>query len=114
MEQVLLYLMIGLDDNWDTKGSHIPVCFSQPGAGSEKKCSIKPCLFQSGIQPNITVIFWVTWRVIVDFDKQAYEYNVLLFWKNKAWTNIIVYFEWENTHTHQIRTYHRTKEDGSK
>ena len=29
-------LVIGLDDTWDTKGSHVPLCFSQPGAGSEK------------------------------------------------------------------------------
>ena len=27
--------MIGLDDNWDTKGTCGPVCFSHPGAGSD-------------------------------------------------------------------------------
>ena len=36
VDQVPLPLVIGLDDNWDTKGSHGPVCFSQPGAGSGK------------------------------------------------------------------------------
>ena len=71
--------MIGIDDTWDTKGSHGPVCFTQPGAVFEKNvCSIKLCFCQSGIQPNITVIFGGKGRGNVDFDKQAYEANVLL------------------------------------
>ena len=36
MEQVSLPLVIGLNENWNKKGNHGPVCFSQPGAGSEK------------------------------------------------------------------------------
>ena len=67
-----LPIVIVFDDTWDTKDSHGPVCFSQAGAGSEKRfCSIKICLFQRGIQPNITFIVWVTGRGIVDSDKQA-------------------------------------------
>ena len=73
-----LPLLIGLYDTRDTKVSHGPVYFSQPDAGSKKK-PIKLCFFQSGIQTNITVIFWGTGRGIVDFDKQAYKYDVLLF-----------------------------------
>ena len=36
LEQVPLPLVIGIDDTWDTKGSHGPVCFYQPYYGSEK------------------------------------------------------------------------------
>ena len=72
-----LPLLIGLYDTRDTKVSHGPVYFSQPDAGSKKK-SIKLCFCQSGIQPNITVIFGGKGRGNVDFDKQAYEANVLL------------------------------------
>ena len=75
---------------------------------------VKLCFCQSGIQPNITVIFGVTWQGIVDFDKQACKYYVLLFYKNKAWENRRVFLEWENTHTHQKSAYHHIKEDGSK
>ena len=90
-----LPLVIGLDDNRGTKGSHGPMCFSQPGAGSEKKCLfVKLCFCQRGIQPNITVIFWGTVRGIVDLDKQACEDYVLLFWNNKAWENRRVFLEW--------------------
>ena len=54
--------------------------FSQPGDGSGKKiCSLKLFFYQCGIKPNITVIFWGTGRGIVDFDKQAYKDDVLLF-----------------------------------
>ena len=53
--------------------------FSHPGAGSGEKSSIKLCFRQRGIQPNIAVIFRGTGRVIEDFDKQAYEDDVLLF-----------------------------------
>ena len=67
MDQVLLPLVIGLDETWDTEGSHGPVRFPQSGAGSEKKCFMKLCLYHSGIQPNITVIFWVTGKGIVYF-----------------------------------------------
>ena len=115
MDQLTLPIVIGLDDTWDTKGSLGPVCFSQPGAGSEKSvCYIKLCFCQRGIQPNTTVIFWGTGRGIVDFDKQAYEDDVLLFWKNKAWANRRVFLEWENIHTHQISVDHHTEEYGSK
>ena len=77
-----LPIVIGLDDILYTKGSHGPVCFSQPGTGSEKSvCSIKLWFCQSGIQPNITVIFMVTVIGIVDFYKQVYEDDVLLFLK---------------------------------
>ena len=37
MDQGPLPHMIGLDGTWDTKGSHGPVCFHQPGVSSEKK-----------------------------------------------------------------------------
>ena len=72
MHQVPLPLVIGLDYNWDTNGSHGYVCFTQPGAGSEKNiCSIKLCFCQHGVQPNVKVIFWGAGRGIVDSDKQA-------------------------------------------
>ena len=77
-----LHLVIGLDETWDTKVSHGYVCFTRPGAGYEDFfCSIKLCFCQSGIQPKFTVVFWGTGRGIVDFDKQAYEDDVLLFLK---------------------------------
>ena len=80
MDQVPLLIVIGVDENWDTKGSHGHVCFYHPGAGSDTIfCSVKLCLYQHGIQPNITVIIWVTGKGIVDFDKEAYRYDVLLF-----------------------------------
>ena len=70
----------GFGDTWDTKGSHGPVCFSHPGAGYEKRvCPIKLCFRQCGIKPNSTVIIGLTGRGTLDFDKQAYEYDVLLF-----------------------------------
>ena len=75
-----LPIVICLDDTWDTKCSHGTVCFSQPGAGSEKRfCSVELCICQCGIQPNITVIFGGTGKVIVDFDKQSYENGMILF-----------------------------------
>ena len=80
MDQVTLPLVIDLDDTYYTIGSHGHVCFSQPGAGSEKNvCSIKLCFCKRGIKPNITVLFWGTGRGIVFFDKQAYGNDVLLF-----------------------------------
>ena len=64
--------MIGLDYSWDTKGSHVTVCFYHPGEGSETSvCSIKICFCQIGIQPNISVIFGRTGRGVVYSDKQA-------------------------------------------
>ena len=33
MDQVPPPLVICPDYTWDTKGSHVPVCFSHPGAG---------------------------------------------------------------------------------
>ena len=36
MDQVPLPLIIVIDETWDTKGSHEPLYFSHPGAGSEK------------------------------------------------------------------------------
>ena len=73
-------IVIGLDDTWDKEGSYGPVCFSHPGAGSEKRfCSIKLYFCQRKIQPNITVTLWGTGKGIIDFDKQAHEDYVLLF-----------------------------------
>ena len=37
MDQVPPPLVICLDDTWDTKDSHGPVCVSRPGVGSWKK-----------------------------------------------------------------------------
>ena len=80
MNQVPPPPVIGLYDTWDTKNSHGPVCFYNPGAGSGKNvCSIKLCICKNGITPNIMVIFWGTGRGIVDFDKQSYKDDVLLF-----------------------------------
>ena len=109
MDQVPLPLVIGLDDTWYKKASHGPVCFSQQGAGSKFFCSIKLCFYQGGIQKYITVVFGGTGRGIADFGKQFYEYYVLLFWKNKAWANRIVFLDWENKHTHQISADHHKK-----
>ena len=41
--------------------------------------SIKLCFCKRGIQPNIVVIFRGIGMGIVDFDKQDYEDDVLLF-----------------------------------
>ena len=38
--QVPAPLLIVFDDNWDTKGIHGPVCFSQPGDGYEKNVTL--------------------------------------------------------------------------
>ena len=58
MYHVSLPLVIDLDDTWDIKVSHVPVCVSQPGAGSDKRfCYIKICSRQHGVQPKIAVIF---------------------------------------------------------
>ena len=70
---------IGLDDTWDTKCIHGPVCFSQSGAGHELFPPIKLCLCQSGIQQKIAVIFCGTGSSIADFDKQAYKDDVIFF-----------------------------------
>ena len=64
MEQVLLLLLIGIYDTWDTKGSHGPVFFFRQVLVLKNICSVKLCLCQSLIQPNITVIFWGTGRLL--------------------------------------------------
>ena len=59
--------MICLDDTWDKKDIHGPVCFPHPGDGSGKKnCPNKLCFHQRGIQPKIEVIFWGTGSSIAD------------------------------------------------
>ena len=115
MDQVPLSLVIGLDDTWYTKGSHVSVFFFQPVTGAGKSiCSIKFYLCQRRIRPNITVIFWGTERGTLDFDKN--HTNIMCFSpiKNKAWAKRRVLLDWDNTHTDQISAYHCTKEDGSK
>ena len=85
MYQAPLPLVIGLDYTWDTKGSHGPVFFPQPGADSGNSFPhIKLLFYKCVIQPNITVIFGGTGRVVADFGKQAYEDDVLFFKKIKA------------------------------
>ena len=74
-----LILVIGLDGNWDAKFSHGPVCFTKPGADYDFIFSIKLCFCQNGTQPNIAVIFWRKGMGVAYFDKQAYEYDVILF-----------------------------------
>ena len=70
MDQVPPPLVIFLDYTWNKNGSHGPVFFYHPCAGSgEKKCNIKICFFQRGIQPKTAVIFWGTGRSIGNFDK---------------------------------------------
>ena len=69
MYQVTPPLVICIEYNWYTKDSHGPLCFSHTDAGSGKKGSIKICLGQSGIQPNIAVILRGTGRSIADFDE---------------------------------------------
>ena len=70
MYQVPPPLVICLDYTWDTKCSHGPVCFYRQGAGSGgKKCNIKLCFCQRGIQPNIAVIFQGTGEIIEKNDK---------------------------------------------
>ena len=78
MDQVPTPLVIELDDTWDTTFICRHVCVSQQGAGSNKHfCSIKLFFRQSGIQPNIAVIFWVTGKGVTDVDKRSYEDDVL-------------------------------------
>ena len=72
-------LVIGLDNTWDKKVVMDLCVFSQTGASSRKSfCSIKLCFFQRGIQPTITVVFWGKERGIADFDKEAYDNDILL------------------------------------
>ena len=42
---------------------------------------IKLCFRHHGIQQHISVIFWGTGKSITDLEKQAYKYDMLLFWK---------------------------------
>ena len=80
MDQFSIPLVIELDFTWDKNVCRVPVCFYQPGAVCEKSVfSIKIYLCQRGIQPNITAICLGTERSIVDFDKQAYKYDVIFF-----------------------------------
>ena len=51
---------------------------------------------------------------IADFDKQAYKYDAILFWKHKAWINWRVFPGWKKIHTIQISADHHTEEDGYK
>ena len=106
------------DWNWwhlGYKGSHGNVSVSQTGAGSEKcLCYIKLFFLQHWIQPIIVFIYWVTGNKIKYFEKQAYEYYVILFWKNKYWEYRRVFLEWKITHIIQISSDHNTKEYGSK
>ena len=86
MYQVPLPFVIVLDDTWYTKGIHVMVCFSQPGDGYEKRfCLVQTFYRQDIIQPNIAVVFWETGRGIRDFDKQAYEDDVLLLWSYSSY-----------------------------
>ena len=62
-------ILIFLDDTWDTKSSHGPVCFSHPSDGSWEKMFHKLFFRQRVIQLNIVVIFWGTGRSIADFYK---------------------------------------------
>ena len=63
-------IVICLDNTWDTKDSHGPLCFCHPGSGSGKiNCSIKLCFRHREIQPKIAVIFRGTGRNIADYDK---------------------------------------------
>ena len=74
-----LPFVIFLDDTWDKKCIHVPVCFPHPGTGSEKNaCSMQICFHQRGIQPKIGVLFQGTCRDIADFDKQDYKYYMLM------------------------------------
>ena len=81
VDKVPLPILIGIYDTCDTKGIHIPVCLFPRQVLVLTKKSIKLCFCQRGIQPNITLIFWGTGRGIVDFDKQAYKDDAILFWK---------------------------------
>ena len=70
MGQVPPPIMIGLDETWDTKGSHGHVNIYHPGADSYNYfCSIKTCFCQSVIQPKIAFISWVTGKGITYFEK---------------------------------------------
>ena len=65
-----LPLLIGIDNNRDTQVIHGHVFVSHTGSGYDNLFGYIKLLFrQHGIQPNIAVIFMVTHRGIVDFDK---------------------------------------------
>ena len=79
MDHLPPHLVIGIDDTWYTKEIHGHVHVSQSDSGSNKMfCSVKICFRQRGIKPNIAFILWGTCMGIKDFDKQSYEYDVLL------------------------------------
>ena len=115
VDQSPLPIMIGLDDTCDTKSSHVPVCVSQTGAGSEKGCCcIKICFRNLRMQPNIVVIFWLKGKMITAFMKQAYVDDVILLLKDKVRSDRRVFLDWANTHLHQIIEYNHNKKDSSK
>ena len=67
-----LPVLIVLDDTWYKKVIHGPVCVYHPGDGYYKHvCSIKLVFRRHGIQPQVAVIFWVTGKIIMDFEKQS-------------------------------------------
>ena len=105
-----LTLLIGLDDNWYSKVIHGHVCVFHTGDGYDNIFGpIQPFSLQNGIQTKITVIFWVTGKRIAAFDKQYYKYDVLVFWKNEAWTDRRVLLEWATTYIDHINSYHHIK-----
>ena len=78
VDQVKLPLVIGLEGNCNTKGSHGNLCVSHTGSGSDKHyCSVRIRFRHRGMQPNISVIFQVTVKNITDAEKRAYKDDVL-------------------------------------
>ena len=72
VDQVTLPLVIVIGVAWDKNVIRVPVCVSHPVAGSDKHfCSIQLCSHQCAMQPNILFVFQVTWKKIIDVDKQA-------------------------------------------
>ena len=82
--QVPLPLLVFLDDTWYTKGIHGYMFVYHPGVGYDTLFFIKIFFHHREIQPYIEVIFWVTGNMIVDFDKQAYKYDIILFLKKQG------------------------------
>ena len=65
-----LPLLIGIDNNRDTKVIHGHVFVSHTGSGYDNLFGYIKLLFrQHGIQPNIAVIFCVKGKSIADVDK---------------------------------------------
>ena len=78
MDQFILPLVIGIDETWDTTGIHGPVSLSQQVLVLTKKSPIKLQFCQHGIQQHISVIFGGTRKIIIDFEKQSYKYDMIL------------------------------------